>query len=219
MALFFFSLSPCLLLLRGLPALPKLRLLRSSFSWGFLFFTGFIFGSFTYEFRWCSLAGLGTPFSCFSFGFGFLLFISFIGFSLASTLSSLVLFLLPSSVHLLSASLPFPGLCAFLSRSFPVCPASLSFFHVSCLCVFQPLIPNFLYGLFVLVSSVSSVLFFVSVLSRLYSSFVLRLSSLLYSPFQSSSSTTLLRPPLGLLCCLCSSTVLSVSPPPPGFFL
>ena len=54
---------------------------------------------------------------------------TFICFSLASALSSLVLFILPSSVHLLSASLPFPGLCTLLSRSLPVHPASLFFFH------------------------------------------------------------------------------------------
>ena len=50
------------------------------------------------------------------------------GFSLASALSSLVLFLLPSSVHVLSASFPFHGFCAFLfsfsSRSSGVCLSS-----------------------------------------------------------------------------------------------
>ena len=63
--------------------------------------------------------------------------------------------------------------------------------------MFRTLIPIFLYGLFVLVSSVSSVLFFFSILSRLSCSFVLRLSSLLCSPLQSSTSAPLLRPPLG----------------------
>ena len=63
--------------------------------------------------------------------------------------------------------------------------------------VFRTLIPIFLYGLFVFVSSVSSVLFFFSVLLRLSSSFVLRLSSLLCNPFQSTTSAPLLRPPLG----------------------
>ena len=46
-ALLFLSLSPRLLLLRGLAALLALRL---RFSWGFLTFTGFLFGSFTSEF-------------------------------------------------------------------------------------------------------------------------------------------------------------------------
>ena len=142
-AVFFFSLFTSFLLLRGLAAFPKLRLLRSCFSWSFLFFTGFIFGSFTYEFRWCSLAGLGAPFSYLFLDFGFLLFLSFIGFSLASALSSLVLFLLPSSVPLLSASLPPPGLCVFLSRFLPVRPASLSSTLVA-RCVFRLLFPYFL---------------------------------------------------------------------------
>ena len=88
---------------------------------------------FTYEFQWGSQAGLGAPFSYFFFDFGFLLFLSFIGFSLPLSLSSLVLFLLPSSVHLLFALLPFPGLCTFLSRSLSVRPTSLSFFRISCL--------------------------------------------------------------------------------------
>ena len=66
-ALLDLSLSPRLLLLRGLAASLALRLLRSSFSWGFLSFTGFLFGSFTSEFRWCSPAGIGTLFSCLSF--------------------------------------------------------------------------------------------------------------------------------------------------------
>ena len=44
-ALFFFSLFVSFLLLRGLTAFPKLRLLHLCFSWGFLFFTGFLFGS------------------------------------------------------------------------------------------------------------------------------------------------------------------------------
>ena len=131
--------------------------------------------------------------------FGFTSFTFFVCFSLASALSSLVWFLLPSSAHLLSTSLPFPGLCCSLSRSLPVRPAYLSFFHSGSWWVFWTLIPIFLYGLFVLVSSVSSVLFFFSVLSGLYSSFVLCLSSLLCSPFQSSSSTPLLRPPLGFI--------------------
>ena len=45
---------------------------------------------------------------------------SFICFSPASAISSLLLFTLPSSVNLLSATLPFP---------FPFHSASLSFFH------------------------------------------------------------------------------------------
>ena len=129
---------------------------------------------------------------------GLFLLFSFVCFSLASAISSLVLSILPSSVNLLSASFPFPfpRLYTVLSRSLPVCLASLSFFMVVSWYVFQTLIPIFLYGLFVLVFSVSSVLCFFSVLLGLYSSFVLRLSSLLCSPFQSSTSTPLPRPPL-----------------------
>ena len=183
-SLFFFSLFASFLLLRGLAAFPKLCLLRSCFSWGFLFFTGFIFGSFTYEFWWCSMAGLGAPFSYLSFVVGFLLFLSFIGFSLASALLSLVLFLLPSSVHLLSASLPFPGLCAFLSRSLPVRPASLSFFRISSLMSVPAFVP--LFSCTVSSSSspqFSSVLFVFSVLSSRYSSFVLCLFFVAVQPF------------------------------------
>ena len=78
-------------------------------------------------------------------------------------------------------------------------------------CVFRLLFPYFL------VRSLCPQ-FFQFCLSSRYSSFVLCLSSLLYSPFRSLSSTPLLRPPLGLLCCLCFSTVLCISHPPPGFF-
>ena len=62
---------------------------------------------------------------------GLFLLLSFICFSLASTISSLLLFILPSSVNLLSALLPFPflRLYAVLSRSLLVRSASLSVFH------------------------------------------------------------------------------------------
>ena len=197
MALLFSSLSPRLLLLQGFAALLAIRLLRSSSRWVFCPLPA---SSSVFRLR------VLMVFSCWfihSFQLpllqfmGLLLLLSFICFSLASALSCLVWFILLSSVHLLSASLPFPGLCAFLSHSLPVCPASLSFFHGGCLVHVLAFDPFFLYSLFVLVSSVSSVLFFFSVLSRLYNSFVLCLSSLLCSPFQSSSSTPLLRPPLG----------------------
>ena len=54
-----------------------------------------------------------------------------------------MLFLLPSSVHVLSASLPFHGLCAFLSRSLPARSASLSFFRISCLVSVPAFVPLF----------------------------------------------------------------------------
>ena len=59
-ALFFFSLFASFLLLQGLAAFPKLRLLHSCFSWGFLFFTGFIFGFSSYlpRFMYCLLCFL-----------------------------------------------------------------------------------------------------------------------------------------------------------------
>ena len=143
------------------------------------------------SFRWCYLAGFGAPFSYLSFDVGFLCFLSFIGFSLASALSSHVLFLLPSSVHVLSASFPFHGLCAFLSRSLPVRPAALSFFALVAWCLFRLLFFCFLVRCLRPRLLNSSVLFFFSVLSHRSSS--LCLSLFLYSPFQSSSSTHLLR--------------------------
>ena len=130
-----------------------------------------------------------------------------------------MLFLLPSSVPLLSASLPFPGLCAFLCSSLPIRPASLSSFRISCLVRVPAFVPLFSCT----VSSSSSPQFLRFCFSFLYFRVVTVplscLSSLLYIPFRSSSSTPHLQPPLGLLCCLCFSTVLRISHPPPGLLL
>ena len=64
------------------------------------------------------------------------------GFSVLSWLH-LRFFLLPPSVPVLPASLPFHGLCPFLSRSLPVRLASLSFFCISCLVCLPAFVPLF----------------------------------------------------------------------------
>ena len=73
-------------------------------------------------------------------------------------------------------------------------------------CVFRPLIPNFLYGLFVLVSSVSLVLFFFSVLSRFYFWGLVSVRWLTAAPTVSIVTPPLFRP-LRLLCLLLCSSV------------
>ena len=122
----------------------------------------------------------------------FMDFISFICFSPASAISSLLLFILPSSVPF-----PFPRLCAVLSHSLPVRSASLSFFHSGFLIHVLDLTPCFLVRSLHprLLSFFDSVFLFCNF--ETFQFFALRLSSLLCGPFQSSTSTPLLRPPLG----------------------
>ena len=114
----------------------------------FLFFTGFLFGSFTYVFRWCSLAGMDAHFSCLSFVSGFLsfCFLSSASVSLQLFLSYVVILFLGYTPYFLVLFLFVQHLC------------------LSYTVVFLVHVPDFdtsvLSGLFILVSSVSSVAFF-----------------------------------------------------------
>ena len=105
---FSYPLSPLFLLLWGFADLLTVHLLRSSFSLGFLSFTSFRLRFFhlrvpmVFPCWYVHLLSVASPSI-----YGYFSFLSFICFSLASTVLSLALFLLPPWVDLLPASLSF----------------------------------------------------------------------------------------------------------------
>ena len=186
---------------------------------GFLSFTGFLFGSFTSEFRWRSLASLYTPFSCPSFDVWVYFF-----YFLSCASASLLLFRLLCC----SSSLPRFICCLFISFSWAM---RLPFSFSSCSSgafVFLPRwflvsVPDF--DPYFLVWYLRPCLLFLRFrFSFLYfqdftvllACVFLRYSAALSGPRLPHLFFSLL---LGFLCCLCFSTVLSVSTPLPDFFL